>query len=426
MAFHQYLMLMLSSTVFFLLVREGTTMPKGPPPWAKAKAFGHDNLDGDILLNQELLQRLQSKTDPEAKYETRNILKDSKYKWPGGVVPFIIDSSFDDYPHERTMINSAIGEVHKVSCVRFVQRTSEAHYITFVRGSGCSSYVGYLKMAAQPVSIGTGCAFTGTIVHELLHVLGFFHTSSRKDRDSYVVVYPDNVQSGYEHNFWKYNSDQIQNFGAPYELVSLMQPPRNAWSKNSRNTIESRKGPSVVLGNPDRMTEIDIGQLNTLYECTNYKVCYQWLGMQDGRITDSQLTASSHTPYDDPHQARLHLSSTGKGNGAWCAGSNSVGQWIKIDLGSYKYLKGIATQGKVDPFSGSSWVTHYNFHFSYDDSYWYDYATWYSTGLTGNFDDFSVQYNSLPVVISARYIKILPSKWNRNMCMRIELYGCDV
>jgi len=53
-----------------------------------------------------------------------------------------------------------------------------------------------LQMAAQPVSIGQGCAFTGTILHELLHVLGFFHTSSRPDRDSYVVVYTDNVATG--------------------------------------------------------------------------------------------------------------------------------------------------------------------------------------------------------------------------------------
>jgi hypothetical protein len=42
----------------------------------------------------------------------------------------------DAYPHERTMIYSAIGEVHKVSCVRFVQRTAEPYYISFKKDSG--------------------------------------------------------------------------------------------------------------------------------------------------------------------------------------------------------------------------------------------------------------------------------------------------
>jgi len=51
-------------------------------------------------------------------------------------------------------------------------------------------------MAAQPVSIGSGCANTGTVIHELLHVVGFFHTSSRPDRDSYVIVNTANIASG--------------------------------------------------------------------------------------------------------------------------------------------------------------------------------------------------------------------------------------
>ncbi|KAK3699897.1 hypothetical protein QZH41_016562, partial [Actinostola sp. cb2023] len=331
------------------------------------------------------------------------------------------------YPHERTMVLSAIGEVHKVSCVRFVQRTTEQHYISFIRGSGCSSYVGRLQMAAQPVSIGQGCAFTGTILHELLHVLGFFHTSSRPDRDSYVVVYTDNVATGYEHNFWKYQTNQVDDIGAPYELLSLMHPPRNAWSKNSLNTIESKKGNTVVLGNSDKMTEVDIGQLNTLYKCSSshYPVCYKSLGMQDGSISDAQLTASSYNSNDYPHQARLHLVSSAKGSGAWCANPSNDGEWLQIDFGSYKYIKGIATQGKIDVFGTDSWVKHYNFHFSYDGSNWYDYATWFPQGLSANYDGSAVEYNKLPVLISARYLRIIPTAWKTAMCMRVEVYGCN-
>ena len=48
----------------------------------------------------------------------------------------------------------------------------------------------------QPLSIGTGCGFIGTVLHELMHALGFFHTSSRHDRDSYVVVISKNIMKG--------------------------------------------------------------------------------------------------------------------------------------------------------------------------------------------------------------------------------------
>lgn len=77
----------------------------------------------------------------------------------------------------------------------------------------------------------------------------------------------DFLSVGYEHNFWKYSSDQVDDFDAPYEIGSLMQPARDAFSQNGQNTVESRKGSYVVLGNSYGMTEIDLGQLNTLYQC---------------------------------------------------------------------------------------------------------------------------------------------------------------
>lgn len=51
----------------------------------------------------------------------------------------------------------------------------------------------------QPISIGDGCGFIGTVLHEILHAVGFFHTSSRHDRDSYVVVLPQNIIGGIKY-----------------------------------------------------------------------------------------------------------------------------------------------------------------------------------------------------------------------------------
>ena len=53
----------------------------------------------------------------------------------------------------------------------------------------------------RTVSLSTiGCMFNGIIMHELLHTLGFFHEQSRSDRDSYIVVNTDNIQTGKMEN----------------------------------------------------------------------------------------------------------------------------------------------------------------------------------------------------------------------------------
>ncbi|EDO37887.1 predicted protein, partial [Nematostella vectensis] len=190
--------------------------------------------------------------------------------WPGGLVPYVIQSTFDSYPLEKQTIKAAVKKFNSYSCVKFLPRTTEQYYISFIRGSGCYSHVGRRQVAAQPVSIGPGCAKVGTILHEMLHAVGFFHTSSRHDRDAYVHVFLDNVVSSYEHNFWKYKQSEVHHLGAPYDKESLMHPPRLSWSRNGKSTVESRRMPSEVLGRVDDvMSDIDVTQLNALYQCPN-------------------------------------------------------------------------------------------------------------------------------------------------------------
>lgn len=48
----------------------------------------------------------------------------------------------------------------------------------------------------QELSIGAFCDSISIAEHEILHALGFYHEQSRYDRDDYVEIVFENIQSG--------------------------------------------------------------------------------------------------------------------------------------------------------------------------------------------------------------------------------------
>ncbi len=48
----------------------------------------------------------------------------------------------------------------------------------------------------QAISIGKNCDKFGIVVHELGHVVGFWHEHTRPDRDDWVTITRENIMTG--------------------------------------------------------------------------------------------------------------------------------------------------------------------------------------------------------------------------------------
>lgn len=92
----------------------------------------------------------------------------------------------------------------------------------------------------QDLLIAANCFQGRTVAHEIIHAMGFFHEHSRPDRDNYVTIVLENVVEPYKHNFDKIPSSLT--FGVPYDGLSIMHYPEDAFSKNKKPTIISKVG----------------------------------------------------------------------------------------------------------------------------------------------------------------------------------------
>lgn len=167
------------------------------------------------------------------------------------------------------MIVSALSEIEKSTCVSFRQGTGpNNHYLEVTNNeAGCFAYVGYIRQAAQQVNLGRGCMYKGIIQHEFLHATGFFHQQSSADRDEYVTINVQNVEAGQEHNFDKYSSAQVTNFGIRYDYGSIMHYGAYDFSKNGRPTITAKVSGVTNMGQRDGLSSSDIAKVNRMYNC---------------------------------------------------------------------------------------------------------------------------------------------------------------
>ncbi|XP_026477499.1 zinc metalloproteinase nas-13-like [Ctenocephalides felis] len=224
-----------------------------------------NKFEGDMILDKDQLRFAMG-------IETRNGLRQSRYKWPKKVLPYeIVDNYFSEEQEEY--IHSALREFADISCVTVRPRMKgDRHYVRVTgRRNGCYAMVGFQRGGAQtlnlaPHALGVGCFRRATIQHEFLHALGFYHMQSAHDRDKYVTIKWDNIIPGLEHNFNRYNSRIVTSHGVKYDYESVMHYGPYAFSRNGKMTIVP-KVPLARIGQRNSLSDADIEKLNIMYSC---------------------------------------------------------------------------------------------------------------------------------------------------------------
>jgi len=198
--------------------------------------------------------------------------KPAAARWTNGIVPYTIAATYT--PAQQSIIVAAMRKLEKSVainnklCVQFRPKTAtDKYFISIVNGAGCSSSVGQnwrgqLQLTLQQPA----CVHEGTIMHELLHTLGFWHEQSRPDRDSYVTVNYANIQAGLDHAFNRYTTS-VDTLGTPYDYGSLMHYDGFAFSANGKATMVP-KDPTAKIGQRSMLSQIDIKEVQLYYKCT--------------------------------------------------------------------------------------------------------------------------------------------------------------
>ncbi|XP_035679789.1 zinc metalloproteinase nas-15-like isoform X1 [Branchiostoma floridae] len=231
-------------------------------PMCSCVPDGEEKLfEGDITLNADTKEYLRKVIDSDGRGASRRPL------WTGRTVPYTFNRVVAYNSAKSNAINAAIRQFHSRTCIRFVRRTNQRDYIEFASLGGCFSNVGR-NGGRQQVSIGNGCEQVGTVIHEILHALGFWHEQSRPDRDSYVRIQWANIPQSVRYNFQKYTSREVNSLGSAYDIGSVMHYGSYAFSFNRRPTITDTAGRPITTQRRG-FSNSDLTQLAALYRCSN-------------------------------------------------------------------------------------------------------------------------------------------------------------
>nr|XP_022298271.1 protein SpAN-like [Crassostrea virginica] len=243
-----------------------------------SKRFRGQQLDTHKLTHKQKVQfGIESENSSDfRKRRKRNFVINNNSLWTRGIVPYILDASLS--PDARDVIEQSIEIMNNLTCVKFdywgsyfANTVPHRNYVKFFSGSGCWSYVGMIGWGEQRLSLADpGCITIATTIHEMGHALGMWHEQNRRDRNSYVVVYGDNIRGGGLNNI-NYKMMNTRD-SHPYDISSVLQYNFGAFAVDRSQPTMRSKDPRLAFlaGKATGLMFYDAKDINHVYRCAEY------------------------------------------------------------------------------------------------------------------------------------------------------------
>ncbi|CRK90383.1 CLUMA_CG003996, isoform A [Clunio marinus] len=236
------------------------------------KEMGDENLISDVDVIEDSIKEDLSESPTRVK--RFNAKKHPYLRWPNKTVPYWINMTFYTSEHVQ-QIEKAMREIENVTCLKFVGRTYQHDYVTFTGNTKrCVSQVGrnggqqYIRL--MPTTVETNCFRLGSIMHELVHTLGFYHTHIGTNRDDHIKILWENIDPSRQNDFKVFlKSDEVDDFGLGYDFDSILQYHSKAFSANGKPTIVV-KDPNIKpnrMGQRKSLSRGDVLRIRKFYDC---------------------------------------------------------------------------------------------------------------------------------------------------------------
>ena len=197
-------------------------------------------LVGDMILSDDQINYLYSMNSTQ-----RLGLASPFTRWPNGIVFYDVDKSLDEKGKE--VVIAAMEYIENVSCVRFkVKDGKTKHFVLIKSGKACNSKVG-MRRGMQPMIIDGNLCSKGSIIHELLHCLGFLHMHTANDRDDYININWKNIRDDAKLNF-NHFAAPMSMFSTKYDYDSITHYSSVAFAKDKKKPTITAKKPAPNMG----------------------------------------------------------------------------------------------------------------------------------------------------------------------------------
>jgi hypothetical protein len=216
------------------------------------------------------------------------------------LVPYVFDKSLNAV--DKMVMKEAMNYISSLSCVKFQERPKKAvqkEFLTIKRDKNLKFQGSHVISIAgkDVVTLATNAMLHSNNIRSRGHiVLGHVHTQKRHDRDTYITIYPKNINMSHLEQYDQCSVSECLTFQTPYDCMSIMHYRDNDFAINNKPTMAGTGVSKCDLKSKNRyMTWSDIDLLNKNYGCSDAEIPFV-ASVSYRKMNKGQLCSGSFLP----------------------------------------------------------------------------------------------------------------------------------